>query len=205
MQIVFTIVAALISYFFALKTHDDWRELNPNKLGFRWGFFVVYSTLITNLVLSGFFVYAGLIDETLGVVIAGIVSLALSVLVFRSAVKRKKWALVASTLLSFNLLWWIINAFYLTNRWQEFNLEQKSAASFQSLRFTNVKESIPKSRRVMIFCAFTWGLAVVSYVLLFEPYGYRIGEDDYVHLAGVLTIPPLAIWLLWEIYERFVR
>ena len=60
------------SLILALWYGGKWEEKHPEKLGFKWGYFVIYNTLINNILLFGFLIWAGVDEEDIGLFIFGV-------------------------------------------------------------------------------------------------------------------------------------
>lgn len=86
------------------------RERNPEKKNYRWGYYFCIMAFIGGLLL-GRFLNAGV---TAMILCAGIYA----ILAWFFA-QRHHWAWIALTILSFNPVAWIINAIYLRKRWAE--------------------------------------------------------------------------------------
>jgi|GEM_PF-6451816 len=113
-SLVFSLVISLVQ-------GSKWEENNPGKLGFKWGYFFVFSMFLGNgFVLIALSIFVGEISFAL---FSAVVIVVLVVVVVE-ALQRNKWALVLVTLLSLNVFWMIINFFYLRNRWAEFEMER---------------------------------------------------------------------------------
>jgi len=94
----------------ALVLDRRFRQHHPGKRPFRWGYFFSIEAFLGGLCLGL------MLDSGAGVAIAcgGL----FAVLAWFFA-RRRRWAWVALTLLTFNPLAWVINAFYLRKRWSE--------------------------------------------------------------------------------------
>ena len=218
-----TAVIAVVSLVFALVKGRGWKEENTSKLGFKWGYFFIISTLLANglLFLAAFFVtvYEGNVEAAL--FWAGAV--ALLVISARKAFQRRRWALVLTTLLSLNGAWIVINLFYLRNRWSEFAAERAerleaaghtvnsvegAGVTIAAKRSINAVErgikKLSKSWRLAIFGAVAWVLVVGVFVFLFEPYG-SMRDDDMMHMLFVMFMPTSLVLGLYWTYERLVR
>ena len=116
----------LIALIVAFTHATIWHKRNNSLLGFKWGFFIIYSTMLTYLTFSGFlsagFINSGEIGKagtaTIGIFIA-------SIALFVLSLRRNRWAIIIVTILSLTPIIWIINIFYIKNRWQEFKLQAK--------------------------------------------------------------------------------
>ena len=86
------------------------RERNPDKRSYRWGYYFSMMAFIGGL-LFGRILDLGLF----GVIGCGLLY---GILAWFFA-QRRPWAWIALTILSFNPIAWIINAFYLRRRWRE--------------------------------------------------------------------------------------
>jgi NADPH:quinone reductase-like Zn-dependent oxidoreductase len=86
------------------------RQDNPEKRPYRWGY---YFSIMSFVAIIGL---ALLLDLGVACVIICVVLYGLLAWFF---VQRRRWAWIALTILSFNPIAWIINAFYLWRRWGE--------------------------------------------------------------------------------------
>jgi NADPH:quinone reductase-like Zn-dependent oxidoreductase len=94
----------------AFILNGRFRQRNPDKRGYRWGYYFSVMSFVAGLVL-GVFLECG----AMAVIVCGVVY---AVLAWFFA-KRHRWAWVALTILSFNPIAWIINLIYLWRRWAE--------------------------------------------------------------------------------------
>lgn len=198
------ILAAIFIPSFILASWQEgiWEEKHPEKLGFGWGYFVVYNTLIGNVLIFGLIVWAGISDENAGLFFIGVALLASSATIAYFSVKRYRWALILSTILSINPLWMFINIFYFKNRWSEFRSETSSVISPTK---AERPEFLPRDMRVAIFSAVAWAVCVYLYVFLFEPYGSYMSGSKITHMLEVVFLPILVGFGLFFIYRKFVR
>jgi NADPH:quinone reductase-like Zn-dependent oxidoreductase len=86
------------------------RQRNPDKRGYRWGYYFSIISFIHGLVLGAF-----LESGAIAMIVCGLI---FAILAWFFA-QRQHWAWVALTILSFNPIAWIINAIYLRRRWVE--------------------------------------------------------------------------------------
>ncbi|MFT5742305.1 MAG: hypothetical protein ACI86S_000363 [Paracoccaceae bacterium] len=208
-------VIAVVSLVFAMVKGRKWENQNPSKLGFMWGYFFILSTLLGNGLLFLAVLFATLGEGRAVLLFAGFV--ALLVICATKALQRRRWALVLTTLLSFNVVWIIINFSYLRNRWSEFEEERAERLEAEGHAVSSAGDGgmtivvergikkLSKSWRLAIFGAVAWVLAVAVLVFLFEPYGSYMPNDDMVHMLFVMLFMPTssALGLYW-IYERFI-
>ena len=94
----------------AFVLNRRFKRRNPDKRGYRWGYYFSIMSLIVGLVLGAF-----LESGTTVVIVCGVIY---AVLAWCFA-QRHHWAWIALTILSFNPIAWIINAIYLRKRWAE--------------------------------------------------------------------------------------
>jgi len=94
----------------AFVLNRRFKARNPDKRGYRWGYYFSIMAFIAGLGL-GAFLEVGLA----GVFVCGLIY---AVLAWFFA-QRRPWAWVALTILSFNPIAWIVNAIYLRKRWAE--------------------------------------------------------------------------------------
>ncbi len=83
---------------------------NPDKRGFRWGYYFSIMSIVAGLVL-GLLLEAG----PTALIVCGLIY---ALLAWFFA-QRRRWAWITLTILSFNPVVWIINAIYLWRRWAE--------------------------------------------------------------------------------------
>lgn len=190
------------SLILALWHGSIWENKHPEKLGFKWGYFVIYNALINNILIFGFLSYAGIDEGDIGLFLFGVAALVASATIAYFSVQRRRWAIILSTILSINLLWMFINIFYLKNRWAEFRSETSSTTTAPKVE--SIK-ALPRDMRVAIFAAIAWSVCVPSYVFLFGPYGSYMRDDDMLHMFGVIFIPVLVGLGLFFIYRKFVH
>ncbi|MEY2556764.1 MAG: hypothetical protein QOE34_189, partial [Verrucomicrobiota bacterium] len=94
----------------ALVLNRRFKQNNPGKRPYRWGYYFSIMSFIMGLVLGAFL--------EAGATAAILCSLLYAVLAWFFA-QRHHWAWIALTILSFNPIAWIINAIYLRKRWTE--------------------------------------------------------------------------------------
>ena len=44
-----------------------------------------------------------------------------------------------------------------------------------------------------------------AYILLFEPYGYRVTSRDYEHIFKVLLFPPVVLVISYFVYNKLIK
>jgi NADPH:quinone reductase-like Zn-dependent oxidoreductase len=94
----------------AFALNRRFKQRNPGKRPYRWGYYFSIMSFIHGLGL-GLFLDAGVS----AVIVCGVIY---AVLAWFFA-QRRHWAWIALTILSFNPIAWIINAIYLWKRWAE--------------------------------------------------------------------------------------
>jgi NADPH:quinone reductase-like Zn-dependent oxidoreductase len=104
------VAALILPIIAAFVLNRRFRERNPQKKNYRWGYYFSIMAVIGGLLL-GRFLNFGL----MGVILCGVIY---GVLAWFFA-QRHRWAWIALTILSFNPIAWIINAIYLRRRWAE--------------------------------------------------------------------------------------
>ena len=97
----------------AFVLNRRFKRRNPDKRGYRWGYYFSIMLFIAGLVV-GLFMEAG----ATGVIVCGLIY---GLLAWFFA-QRQHWAWIVLTILSFNPIAWIINAIYLRRRWAEDSL-----------------------------------------------------------------------------------
>jgi NADPH:quinone reductase-like Zn-dependent oxidoreductase len=104
------LAALILPIIAAFVLNRRFRERNPEKRSYRWGYYFSMMAFIGGLLL-GRFLNAGVT----AMILCGLVY---AVLAWFFA-QRQRWAWIALTILSFNPIAWIINAIYLWRRWRE--------------------------------------------------------------------------------------
>lgn len=208
LPIMILLVIAGSAMVIAFVHGGSWNEKNPKKLGFVWGFFTIYNVLIGNVLLILALLAYSIDEEDLGYFIVCSIALAVALLISYYAIKRRKWALVVSTLLSLNPLWILINIFYLKNRWIEFSEESFERRELLgggggSKSFST--KLIAKEIRLAIFAAIAWAVAVPIFVFVFGPYGNYMNDENFLHMLGSMIFPIVAGFALFFGYQKFVR
>jgi NADPH:quinone reductase-like Zn-dependent oxidoreductase len=104
------LAALILPVIAAFVLNRRFRERNPEKMNYRWGYYFSMMAFIGGLVL-GRFLSAGVTAIILCAVIYAVLAWFFA--------QRHHWAWIALTILSFNPIAWIINAIYLWKRWAE--------------------------------------------------------------------------------------
>jgi hypothetical protein len=103
------LAALILPIIAAFVLNRRFRERNPEKKNYRWGYYFSIMAFIGGLVLGRFLGGGGVM------ILCGAVY---AILAWYFA-QRRRWAWIALTVLSFNPIAWIINAIYLWKRWTE--------------------------------------------------------------------------------------
>jgi hypothetical protein len=104
------LAALILPIIAAFVLNRRFRERNPEKKNYRWGYYFSIMAFIGGLVLGRF------LDGGAPVIILCAIVYAIVAWFFA---QRRHWAWIALTILSFNPIAWIINAIYLWKRWGE--------------------------------------------------------------------------------------
>ena len=94
----------------AFVLNRRFRERNPEKRAYRWGYYFSMMAFFGSLLLGRILDYG-----MTSMIIFGLIYGALAWFF----AQRQRWAWIALTILSFNPIAWIINAIYLRKRWTE--------------------------------------------------------------------------------------
>jgi NADPH:quinone reductase-like Zn-dependent oxidoreductase len=104
------LAALILPIIAAFVLNRRFRERNPDKRPYRWGYYFGMMAFIGGLLLGRFLDFG-----LTGVIVCGL----LYGLLAWFFAQRRRWAWIALTILSFNPIAWIINAIYLRRRWVE--------------------------------------------------------------------------------------
>jgi hypothetical protein len=102
--------AVVVPVVAALALNRGFRRRNPGTRPYRWGYYFGLMSIVFGLLL-GMMLESGAI----AVIACGVVYAVLAWFFAR----RRRWAWIMLTVLSFNPIAWIINAVYLRKRWAE--------------------------------------------------------------------------------------
>src|SRR5437763_5605341 len=100
----------ILPIFAAVAFNRRFKQRNPGKRGYKWGYYFSMLAFVAGLILGLFLEWGAT-----GVIVCGLLY---AVLAWFFA-KRQHWAWITLTVLSFNPIVWIINAIYLWRRWAE--------------------------------------------------------------------------------------
>ena len=100
----------ILPIFAAVAFNRRFKQRNPGKRGYKWGYYFSMLAFVAGLILGLFLEWGAT-----GVIVCGLLY---AVLAWFFA-KRQHWAWITLTVLSFNPIVWIINAIYLRKRWAE--------------------------------------------------------------------------------------
>jgi hypothetical protein len=196
------IIIFILSILAAFRHGRAWEKKFTNKLGFKWGYFILYNTTISSASLFCLVVWIGIIDLDPEAFIIGLLGLLIIGTVAVFGFLRRKWALVATTIFSLNPLWILINYFYLRNRWEEFEEELEQDGRLTPQKFFKNLKNYRKDTKIFILFSIGWVLCVPIYVLLFSPYGGSMNDNEIFHMMGVISLPiGTGIGLFW-IYRK---
>lgn len=210
-QITFMIqiVIILISLPTAFSLNTKQQQLNPSLLPYKWGYFTGVAGILSYVILA----FLSISHDIYSIVFALIAFAA--AIPFTFIIKRHKWAWIAGSILSLNPIVMIFNYYYLKKRWGEMSGQYAFATSVppmgtaenqphNNFSFSNYIQSKPFIYRIVIFGTILWILIVLSYVLLFEPYGY-MSDDDIIHMIKVTLFPPSVAWFSFFLYSKFFK
>ena len=94
----------------AFVLNRGFRERNPEKRPYRWGYYFSIMSFIGGLLLGRILDFG-----SPGIIVCGL----LYAMLGWFFAQRRHWAWIALTILSFNPIAWLINAIYLRRRWRE--------------------------------------------------------------------------------------
>jgi hypothetical protein len=122
--ILFLIIYPLTIYYFANKMNDKFQLKNPNSKRFIWGYFIGIGSITTSILMFSIdllqiYNLGGEFDWNVQYIIVNIFIMVIGVTIGYLVINRNKIALVVLTVLSINPIIWVINFFYLKNRWDE--------------------------------------------------------------------------------------
>ena len=61
----------------------------------------------------------------------------------------------------------------------------------------------PWARLLLVGPVF-WALVVIAYVFVFEPFGYRVSEDEWLFVSKIILFPTAVLWSGAWVLKRFV-
>lgn len=209
-------VCMIIATPIALSWNKSLRLRMPHVRAYAWGFYLgamgmmgygLLALVATALVLTG---------ETKAVVLAALFILCAVPYFF--IIRRRRWAWIVGTILLFNPILWIINAFYARHRWAEMRLEEiaakdergRAAEEFAAVAARNTEARVREVRpegergswwdglsmatRARIVGSLFWMVVVLAYVVVFKPYGW-MSTRDIIHMIKVMFFPRW--WRVW--------
>lgn len=171
-------------------------EKNPDCLPYKWGFYNgLFGFLISAIFSVIFFIdaadsYNQKADEYAAFGLLSMLIAAASA----GFIIRNRWWTIAAIFFQFNPLLWIINGIYLRNRWHEMS----GIPAFSVSNFFNSKSI---AFRVLTAGSIFWIMVSLAFVVLFEPYGWRI---DWGHFVKVLLFPIVASVGGYVLYKFFI-
>jgi len=58
--------------------------------------------------------------------------------------------------------------------------------------------------RLLLAGPIFWAVVVLAYVLIFEPFGYGISEDEWLFVAKIILFPVGVLWCGTWVFTKFV-
>lgn len=188
------IICSLAALSLAFDHADALKKKEPNLKPYTWGYFVGWSGVLTGGALALVFAY-GVTQSRRDVAAAYMffsLWAALAAIFSYLIVRRSKLGWIVGTLLSLNILFWIINAVYVTRRWSEL----KGLHWPKYLSWSN-----PAQRAIIVATGF-WTFLVTSFVIVFNPYGYY---TDWNHVFKIIAFPPAMLIIGYILYAKLLR
>ena len=203
-SILCAFVSIPIAHSMSLKLYKSHPEFKP----YTWGYFNGISGMLTGLTLLVwlFFFQAGhsgsgrRADEF--AFFLGLYYLTIVALHFLF-IKRNRWGILIAIIFQLNPVMWIINGIYLKNRWSEMGSSQ--AFSGLTAKFEEKRESLSVVNRALIAGTVFWGIAVLAFIFVFEPYGSRMNDREWKQALSVLIFPPAMAYVAYFIWVKFVK
>jgi hypothetical protein len=59
--------------------------------------------------------------------------------------------------------------------------------------------------RFVIVAPFFWAICVITYIFLFEPYGYQISEREYIQTAKIIAFPSAILICGYVLFNKLIR
>ena len=156
-HLVFLLLATIISVCNAYHLEKDRKRKFPNNRPFMWGYYQGTATIAFSMIFMMTFlmnaVETGEVANQYGVILVVGIFFAFKGVMGILILNRKRYALVFNTILSFSIPIWIVNYFYIKNRWQELSSiesvanEEQRASRSESQRFTPRKICINCEKR----------------------------------------------------------
>ena len=137
---------------------------------------------------------------------------AVSIWVSLYAIRRRRWALVTLTVLSVSIWYWVINFFYLKNRWQELApkepvgdpVETDDRQSEASWIATLVERynNLDIYQRLSISGGAVWVVVSFLYFIAFDEFDTSRERSSALFL---MFVPPLLALTLRTLYLREIK
>jgi hypothetical protein len=199
MGITLSILIFLMTLGFVIMKDKELKNTCPNCKSFRWGYFIgcfFFITAAANIFLlifgANFFLgWVGFIGNlmNIGRLNPGAYFIYLiSVLIFSYLIiERHKAGWIVGSVLFFNPIIWVINFFYGKKRWSEFD-------GYINIKFfeliTKKFFELTSITRIFILSPVLWIAVVLSFIYIFQPYGY-IDSREEIKILKILFIPPV--------------
>jgi len=135
--ILIILTLAVLSWVFATTANEHLAKNHPNALPFRWGYFYGIFGLMLYLLLIGSNValYTTAVSMSIEFTAAAMYLLVIqttlaiiNVVAHVMLLKRNRWGFVVATILSINVIIYIVNAFYIKKRWAELKKGEKACS-----------------------------------------------------------------------------
>ena len=210
---VIGLLCLLLAWPIGVFENQRLRDSHPESKPFAWGYTFSYAILLSAIVLGLFVLISFLggeiryraenyaVLELVGCLLSGWISF--------YAIRRRRWALVVVTILSLSIWYWVINFFYLRNRWEELapsNQESLNnvlkATSKGSHWISALREryaQLDVYQRLSISGGTVWIVVSFLYFISFDEFDTSRERSSAMFL---MFVPPLLALTLRTLYLR---
>lgn len=212
---LFVISIFLISLVLSIKMADSFSKKNPQMKPYTWGYFFGISSI-------GIYGLAGLYsfhysffgaqrfrsDEfALGLFMCALCA------IYYFCIKRSRLAWILGTIIHMNPIIWIVNWIYIRNRWEEMSPSNRDGANglsggIVSRAIAFIKHYIfrlSRPARMVLAGSLFWAIVVLSFVIMFSPYGRYMNDDDVWQVFKIIVIPPFIAYIGYILYLKLVH
>lgn len=199
-----------------VRKNDELLRSDPDAKPFVWGYTFVYALLWSSVSLALFVIGAFVLGEIRyraeDFAILILATCAVSIWVSVYAIRRRRWALVTLTVLSASIWYWVINFFYLKNRWQELDpkehvgepgeIEDRQSEASWFSTFVERYNNFDIYQRLSMSGGAVWVVVSFLYFIAFDEFDTSRERSSAMFL---MFVPPLLVFTLRTLYLREIK